>query len=1090
MSIPGPASPPVPNAFDVGRAREQVRSALDTAQRAVQGVSEHAQAAVARALAEAQAAAGAAAQAVRNQLGNAVELGTTASQRAQSAAELGLLTSLGDVMGRAAQLGITPPTSEQLAGIVPSVTPSLGPAPLMPAAPVGGLTFASLPDTCRPPIIYLPGDVTCPGGMNKVGYDPGQNVTICCTPGGSPPPKPPPGPPPPAPPPIDPCQGLQRATGLDAFAHAHGWYPGWPELIPPFVDPSKPLETYWLWDGTPWPTSCKFPDDEYKNLPGKWAIWNGLSCVLWAPPRMHCIVPAPPPAPPPYPPPPPPTPSPDGCCPPPVINVSCPPPPAPPPPPSPPPKPAPPPETCTPPGQGGPLDDGAPPPVKLNGGAASQSLTSTTTLAAPSTNGIDPAKNGAGKCDTRPKVEEGTGPTGGALDWNQDGVCEALKEYFAGAGSTLFDPGTEVVHRDVYTTERPISDIAWEEAQGYSYGTQSLWFGIYFVWYGACRWSLIAFKGITPCTTAVTVIMYPVVAVLDLVGKWFGLNTQDSKTRLKYLLDYSCPTHIPSTGEAAKALLASSINEDTWRCWVRANNDCDIPQEKVVRAQRTRPGWREWSDAQQRWPDKTDGEPDYVREDGILTKQDERNLNLTKRYFPNTSWAVQQWTRWQSHPRIVNRWGLDDEYGQSKTPFIIHWMRGNNVEEEELPDLWRAHWAIPGVQTALSMQCRFGNDPTEEPLAITDDELEDVMRVHGVPPSWRARTLAMRYTVPSARLWRYDFQHGIIDEGQLRKIFQRECLHPEWIESAVNGEKKRRQAYANTRPWVKEYRQCYITREEAQLQGGEDGFTDEVIEDALQSAERDRNADVRRQCLKGLRKLYLTGALTDGDVQSELIGAGFDPGCVTSLVATWRCDRQAQTKYPAAAQLCSWHEQGLVTPAEMAARLIAIGWDATSAQRIVAACQIKLELRQEKDIERQAKAAQAAAEKAAREAEKAARDAARKRAAGDRGRARAASTGSRKAGLLARACRHLGSDSCAPDSASGKTYSDVTAMIDRHITVLDERCGVDEDSAIKLLDAWVKEAGKLKIGDLVNWLDQRVDEYAKSCPPPGTAGGG
>jgi hypothetical protein len=189
---------------------------------------------------------------------------------------------------------------------------------------------------------------------------------------------------------------------------------------------------------------------------------------------------------------------------------------------------------------------------------------------------------------------------------------------------------------------------------------------------------------------------------------------------------------------------------------------------------------------------------------------------------------------------------------------------------------------------------------------------------------------------------------------------------PETIEQALE------QTYPKMRsaPPITDYIRGYITLPQLTDRLSAVGIPPNVVQSLIDYARQRRLAPVRKRCLEAIRKRFLTGLTDELQARNELVALLQDVEEANDYLATLKCEAVAIARPIAASTLCTWFEQGLVTPDQAYQALRRQGYTDEDAWRALASCAIRLGERQARDLERLQERLQREAEKQQREAER------------------------------------------------------------------------------------------------------------------------
>src|SRR5262249_9803205 len=134
-------------------------------------------------------------------------------------------------------------------------------------------------------------------------------------------------------------------------------------------------------------------------------------------------------------------------------------------------------------------------------------------------------------------------------------------------------------------------------------------------------------------------------------------------------------------------------------------------------------------------------------------------------------------------------------------------------------------------------------------------------------------------------------------------------------------------------PEIKLYKEGGISAAGAQQLLGNRGISSVTVDAALDRTRQTMAAESRAKCSDSLQKRYLIGDISTSELTTALLGLGLDTDWVTIHVQQLQCQLAAKGKAISASELCSWVDQGLISTAEFATRLLRLGYSPDDAAR-------------------------------------------------------------------------------------------------------------------------------------------------------------
>lgn len=177
-------------------------------------------------------------------------------------------------------------------------------------------------------------------------------------------------------------------------------------------------------------------------------------------------------------------------------------------------------------------------------------------------------------------------------------------------------------------------------------------------------------------------------------------------------------------------------------------------------------------------------------------------------------------------------------------------------------------------------------------------------------------------------------------------------------------------------PALLDYQAGLMTNAAASGEMLTEGVPTLAISILLQRADRIAVRQQTLDCMRGLRRRYMTGEFDKQQVTNEVIKAGILNPQANNLVNAWSCHKSALGKQVPAAKLCKWLSIGIIDSAEFLKRLQNVGYSQQTANMMLSDCMQQLSVQRQKLAEKQSKEMLAAARRAAAEGRRAAATAA------------------------------------------------------------------------------------------------------------------
>ena len=537
-------------------------------------------------------------------------------------------------------------------------------------------------------------------------------------------------------------------------------------------------------------------------------------------------------------------------------------------------------------------------------------------------------------------------------NWNQANICDALdaiktrSEIYQGKLSEIIPWKFDSVD-DKWIVPPEVHHAL----QGLDRFTRAAILGVGGLLVSAVDLLMPVIPKIGDCDMSLLVPVQIIDALLDLIEKYTGFRCNALTNSLQYLINYICPSQLPSQGDIDKLYHTRQISESTWRCLTRAIGNYDY-WAKLIRE----------VNAPQLTPDEL--VVAYFR--GVITRQQlERELthvyglpqHIAENYvrlkvaLPGSGDIVSFMVRDVADPKVVEKYGYDSEFDEKFQGKLREWAANLGIEEEVFKYYWRAHWELPSPTQLYEMLRRLRKDsvdPEARALALTKEEIAEALAANDVPKFWRDRLMAVSYLPMTLSDAKIAYIEGAIDEATFKSLIKdsgRNEQHTQWIFELADRQKKRRTmslvgGFTPTKitNWFKigaiddaMARRLYV----------EAGLTEELAEKAVRVAKTAIRSERIEQRIKLVKKRYLVGDLSPDQARNLLLKIGAELNRVNELIEDWELEIQIRSKQVAAQTLCEWYYRKLITEEEYAVRLRRIGFQPQDVERIIASCAVQ-----------------------------------------------------------------------------------------------------------------------------------------------------
>lgn len=314
-------------------------------------------------------------------------------------------------------------------------------------------------------------------------------------------------------------------------------------------------------------------------------------------------------------------------------------------------------------------------------------------------------------------------------------------------------------------------------------------------------------------------------------------------------------------------------------------------------------------------------------------------------FYPNPADLVRWQAREVFEPDMVERYGLDSEYGEiEKEPFYKAGMT-----DEQILNYWRAHWEHASWIQVTDMLHRG---------QLTQEEVWDWFRVVEIPPFWRDKLIAISYR-PFTRVdVRRMHKVGVLDERGVflayadygSSPFAPGHVHASAAEGFTCGECRAGSTAGIMTDFTIEYNKKVDNKENEEaidflrtevLDGyRREMFPEpevrEMLTDLEVSAERidflisredlKKEQALKDAYLKRYKTLFVEGIMNMTDLVAELLVVGLDQAEIEELVPIWDLERLTRIAHPSRANLDKFLKKGIIDEVIYRAEMRNMGW--------------------------------------------------------------------------------------------------------------------------------------------------------------------
>ena len=357
---------------------------------------------------------------------------------------------------------------------------------------------------------------------------------------------------------------------------------------------------------------------------------------------------------------------------------------------------------------------------------------------------------------------------------------------------------------------------------------------------------------------------------------------------------------------------------------------------------------------------------DRIRQLGFLTQDEPAAFMELSKWVPGPQDLIRWMVRDVEDMNIVQRFSLDDNFGDKFAGNVEEYAKWQNIDEDDMLRMWRAHWLIPSPTQLYTMYHRLRHDDIDPDVRVTLDDIKTALQQQDIAPFWIERQLAVSFRPLTRVDIRRAFRIGALDRAQAERAYYdlgysntNATILVDFAEQLVTN------TWLKT-PWVTKLAAGELNEAEARQLMADEGAQPVYINKGIARADVLRAGQTRKKCLASLRKRFLEGEFTLAEANNEVVAIGVDMAAAVTIVNGWDCEKVSQGKHAPAAALCEWWMSGVIDSSEYYDRLINLGYEHDTAVNFMAQCEYKNDIRIEKA--EKARVKKEAAERKKREA--------------------------------------------------------------------------------------------------------------------------
>ena len=318
-------------------------------------------------------------------------------------------------------------------------------------------------------------------------------------------------------------------------------------------------------------------------------------------------------------------------------------------------------------------------------------------------------------------------------------------------------------------------------------------------------------------------------------------------------------------------------------------------------------------------------------------------------------------------PEQIARWGQALGFGGG--PGFRITVDGREVDATWLHLWWAAHWQPFSATQVIEMFQRHRPGRVERfrvnglnPVAVTQQTLDRWLQINDYPPELRDNLAALAFNplrltdIRAAITLNYRLNNDPVfarampaDLRQRAAAYNRDWAVEQFLDRGVLPDDANTQVdiaisaavYADQSPArslrrsfqrqffsniLRAYFTGVLTRERAAAGLSGLGLDAATVDNFLDLQEARRTMRTAEAVVRSARRGYLSGALSEANVEEWLQAGGIDPDATAEYIQQWRLEFNTTRRQATTAQILKWLAQGMLSLPQARARLANLGW--------------------------------------------------------------------------------------------------------------------------------------------------------------------
>lgn len=432
---------------------------------------------------------------------------------------------------------------------------------------------------------------------------------------------------------------------------------------------------------------------------------------------------------------------------------------------------------------------------------------------------------------------------------------------------------------------------------------------------GSVEQTKFAVPTIEDCEDPASIFIAAVNMGAGIFAKYITDLPKKSIATFDYAENFTCPWLLPSIDQADAAFLTGVIDEETLTTLHKINGACTEPARAITESKRSRLTPLDIVALLRREKIDSTEARTKIRANGYLDPGALEEFLATTEFVPGPSDIIRFMQRDVSDAGVVEKFGLDDEFGSKFTGDTAKLAEFQGVPESYMKLYWRAHWDIPSPTQLYEFYRRLRNpaeipvpadalalgvspDPTTGPrtdpsVRIGEEDVKTALAQQDILPYWQDKFLATAY-LPLTRVdARRAYEIGVVDVSEIYESLIQNGYSPENATILTKFAKRDKELKIPNQEAFKQYKDGLIPRFEAEREMIGLGYDPADFAPYFEKVDRSRLIAARS--LDEFR-LYADGSITEDELENELIERNYDTTEIVEVLNRARLEVRRRTR--------------------------------------------------------------------------------------------------------------------------------------------------------------------------------------------------